>query len=47
MIKKILKILLFFAFFFSCKSEKIKIYEKEETIYADSLGIEKIKIETH
>ena len=47
MIKKTLKILLFFAFCYSCKSEKIKIYEKEETIYIDTLGIEKIKIETH
>lgn len=47
MIKKTLKILLLFALFYSCKSEKIKTYEKNKTIQVDTLGIEKIKIETH
>jgi hypothetical protein len=47
MTKKILKILVFFTLFYSCKSEKIKTYEKEETIQVDTLDIEQIKIETH
>ena len=45
--KKLIKILLLFSLFYSCKSEKIKAYEKEEAIQVDALGIEKIKIETH
>ena len=45
--KRLLFILFFFTFFYSCKFEEVKAYEEETVIQIDTLEIEKIKIETH
>ena len=45
--KKILRLLLLFPLFYSCKNEKISVYEEEILILSDTLNIEQIKIETH
>jgi hypothetical protein len=46
--KKILLILLCLPLFYSCKSDEVKEYEKQDTvIQVDTLYIEQIKIETH
>ena len=46
--KKLLVILLCLPLFYSCKSDEVKEYEKQDTvIQVDTLDIEQIKIETH
>ena len=46
--KKQLLILLCLTLIYSCQSDEVKEYEKEETlIQVDTLNIEQIKIETH
>ena len=46
--KKLLLILLCLPLLYSCQSDQVKEYEKEETvIQVDTLDIEQIKIETH
>jgi uncharacterized protein YcfL len=46
--KKLLLIFLFLTLIYSCQSDEVKEYEKEETlIQVDTLNIEQIKIETH
>ena len=45
---KLLLILFYLPLFYSCRSDEVKEYEKEEAvIQVDSLDIEQIKIETH
>jgi hypothetical protein len=46
--KKILRALLCLTLVSSCQNDKVKEYEKEETIIqVDTFNIEQIKIETH
>ena len=45
--KKKLIILTLLTLFYSCKFEKIKVYEEENIIQVDTFNIEQIKIETH
>ena len=46
--KELLIILICLPLFYSCQSDEVKEYQKEETIIKlDTLNIEKIKIETH
>ena len=46
--KKLLLILLCLPLLYSCQSDEVKEYEKEEIIVQiDTLNIEQIKIETH
>ena len=44
--KKLILVLFFLQFFFSCHQE-VEVYNESNVIVVDTLNIERIKIETH